>query len=66
MYKRQEYEAEKADLEAKIAEASELIAQLEEEISSNYDLYLQVPVSYTHLDVYKRQLPLAWELPLGR
>ena len=40
--KQEEYEAEKADLEAKIAEASELIAQLEEEISSNYDLYLQV------------------------
>lgn len=40
--KQAEYEAEKADLEAKIAEASAMIEQLEEEINSNYDLYLEV------------------------
>lgn len=40
--KQEEYEAEKADLEAKIAEASAMIEQLEEEINSNYDLYLEV------------------------
>ena len=40
--KQEEYEAEKAELEAKIAEASALIEQLEEEINSNYELYLEV------------------------
>lgn len=40
--KQAEYEAEKADLEAKIDEANDMIAQLEEEINSNYDLYLEV------------------------
>ena len=40
--KQAEYAAEKADLEAKIAEANDMIAQLEEEINSNYDLYLEV------------------------
>ena len=40
--KQAEYEAEKAELEEKIAEASAMIEQLEAEISSNYDLYLEV------------------------
>ena len=40
--KQAEYEAEKADLEAKIAGANDMIAQLEEEINTNYDLYLEV------------------------
>ncbi len=40
--KQEEYKAEKAELEAKIAEASALIEQLEEEINSNYELYLEV------------------------
>lgn len=40
--KQVEYEAEKADLEAKIEEANDMIAQLEEEINTNYDLYLEV------------------------
>lgn len=40
--KQEEYEAEKAELETKIAEASALIEQLEEEINSNYELYLEV------------------------
>lgn len=40
--KQDEYEAEKAELEAKIEEANDMIAQLEEEINSNYELYLEV------------------------
>lgn len=40
--KQDEYEAEKVELEAKIAEASAMIEQLEAEISTNYDLYLEV------------------------
>lgn len=40
--KQDEYEAEKVELGAKIAEASAMIEQLEAEISTNYDLYLEV------------------------
>ena len=40
--KQDEYEAEKVEREAKIAEASAMIEQLEAEISTNYDLYLEV------------------------
>lgn len=40
--KQDEYEAEKVELDAKIAEASAMIEQLEAEISTNYDLYLEV------------------------
>ena len=49
--KQAEYEAEKADLEAKIAEASAMIEQLEEEINSNYDLYLEVLAQEEALEI---------------
>ena len=50
---------ENENLEDLFAEVEQLIAHMEEDISLDESFVCYEPVSYTHLDVYKRQ-KLVW------
>ena len=59
--KNAEYELEKAELEKRIEEASQLIVELEEEIEHNTELYLQVVAEEQALEANIQQLIAEFE-----